>query len=260
MERPRLILIHGFAGSPACFRTLIASLSRKTSPALAIQVQTLTITGHDGAMPEPGDFDCEVQRLLACIPSDAGPAPHLLGYSLGGRLALGLALAAPDQFESLVLIGTHPGLDSEEERRQRCASDEAWSTCLQQLGTEEFLNAWENQPLFQSQRGLNAAVVAAQRRNRSAHSPFALAAALRKLSLGRMPNYAARLAELTLPVDLVTGEFDEKFDRVAKTLLTGLPQAQHHSVPGTGHNVVLENPEWLASLLATSAKVPARKR
>jgi len=268
-KRVKFVLLHGFSGSPESFHELRRSLARVLGPELTMTLEAPALIGHASeasTLPiSTGGFEAEVQRLLATLPdgmndemndgmNDGMNDPiHLVGYSLGGRLALGMALTAPSRFRSLTLISAHPGLDSNAAREERRQSDEAWAKLLETQGIGPFVQAWQTQALFQTQRELNADALAEQRRIRLRHEPRALAAALRQLSLSCMPNYAEHLSELRLPVDWITGEHDLKFTAIAQSMLKLLPHAQHHTAPAVGHNVVLEAPDWLGRLLSVRA-------
>ena len=228
------------------------------------------LPGHaadDGSVaPVAPDWDDNlasvVSRLQGALADAGATAPvHLVGYSLGARVALGVALEAPEKIARLTLIGVHPGLATEDERRARRASDQTWIDLLLQGGIEAFVGEWENHPVFASQAELPAEVRAAQRRIRLSHTAAGLADSLQCMGLGRMPCYRDRVAELAMPVTLVTGERDDRFSLLADQLAgqirdpiswTGQNDAacQRITVPGCGHNPVLEQPGAIARLLA----------
>ncbi len=259
-KRAKFVLLHGFSGSPESFHELKRSLVRELGPEWATTVEAPALIGHGiEVSTSTAEFEAEVQRLLASLPNRINDGRndndrfHLVGYSLGGRLALGMALAAPRRFHSLTLIGAHPGLDSNAARAERHQSDEAWAKLLETQGIVPFVDAWQTQAHFQTQREVNPEALAEQRRTRLRHDPLALAAAMRQLSLSRMPNYAEHLGELRLPVHWITGEHDLKFTSIAQSILKTLPHAQHHTAPAVGHNVVLEAPDWLGKQLSLRA-------
>jgi len=196
-------------------------------------------------------FGAELERIEGLLDERCPGRVRLLGYSLGARVGLGLLCRSPRRFETATLIGVHPGLDSAAERSAREAQQSEWKKLLLEQGVAAFVDYWEKLPLFESQTALPAARLAAQRAVRRAHSAEGLAHALEVLGLHGMPSYWGELSKLELPVSLVVGERDHKFIALAERMLSLLPRAQLSIVPGVGHNVVLEAPEYLVGLLAS---------
>jgi 2-succinyl-6-hydroxy-2,4-cyclohexadiene-1-carboxylate synthase len=240
------VLLHGFTGSPRSWQRVARLLPRD-----AVMFRP-ALLGHDGPGPSsvgPGGFAAEIERLALLIRSAGLETAHLAGYSLGGRLALGLLLAHPELFSSATLIGAHPGLESPAERAERARSDARWRQLLEDDGIETFVDAWERQPLFASQQALPGDLLAEQRRERLAHDPRGLARALALLGLSQMPAYGSELARIRVPVELVTGALDARFTDLAAGMRRQLGDARASVVPGTGHNVVLERPAVVADAL-----------
>lgn len=240
-----LVLLHGFLGAPAAWDGVLDAL-RYQGPVLAP-----ALSGHAGA-PVVASFQAEVDRLAAAI-EDAGLRDaHLVGYSLGGRLATGLLATHPERFSRATLLSAHPGLRTEPERQARRASDGAWANRLAREGLDPFLDAWEAQALFDSQAALPEPARAAWRRLRAAHDPASVAVGLGPLSLGEMPDYTSRLAGLAAPVTVLTGALDLKFLALAPALCALFPRSARHSIPGAGHNLPLEAPSAVAEALHRS--------
>ncbi len=231
------LLLHGFTGTPEAFATLEFARERAVIPVLA---------GHGASgVVLPVSFAAEVKRIHSYLADAGGHPVHLLGYSLGARLALGLLTHEPSVFASATLVGVHPGLATEQERRARREQDEAWAQVLETEGLEAFVDRWEAEPLFSSQRRLPEPLQRAQREARLSHTASGLAHALRALGLGSMPDFRDQLSRLDLPVTLVVGERDEKFRRLAAFMLPLLPRARLEIAPRVGHNVVLEAPGFV---------------
>ncbi len=234
------VLIHGFSGSPASWRRVASSIEGA--------ILAPAVCGH-GVEPAAATFDAEVDRLAQVIRC-AGPAPRFLaGYSLGGRLALGLLVRHPDLFCGAALIGANPGIGDEGARAARRHGDECWARRIEQDGLVAFDRDWSAQPLFLSQRGVASEALAEQRRIRLSHDPYALAAAMRVLGLGAMPDCRPALPCVVLPVDLIVGSLDRKFVGLAREMAEKLPDAAVRIVDGAGHNVPLEAPVELTRLL-----------
>lgn len=146
-------MLHGFLGGPASFAEVIATMPSEIptfSPALC---------GHAGTSNTSvcSSFEAEADRL-ACLVRGLHPsAPcHLVGYSLGGQLAISLLIRYPGLFRSATLISTRRGLDSKEELEWRRMTDEQWSIRLRTETLSNFLDAWESQPMFATQHQLPA--------------------------------------------------------------------------------------------------------
>ncbi|MBX3128514.1 MAG: alpha/beta fold hydrolase [Polyangiaceae bacterium] len=236
----RSLWLHGFLGAPSAFSALGARASDVSVP---------TLGGHGlPAAPVPRGFHAELSRLGELLGQHDGW--QLVGYSLGARLALGLALAQPARFARLVLVGVHPGLDTEAARRERVLLDDSRARALEQRGLEAFVAEWETLPLLATQRALPAEVRARHRAMRTAHDAHAIAGALVALGLGRMPSLWSGLSQLQLPVTFVVGELDEKFVALARRGASLAPRAELVIVPGVGHDVILERPRAVAEVLA----------
>jgi 2-succinyl-6-hydroxy-2,4-cyclohexadiene-1-carboxylate synthase len=239
------VFLHGFAGSPRSFAPIIEKLS------LGRAVFAPALVGHDRSQAshvppeEPATanpLEHEVDSLAGQIREHVGLGVHVVGYSLGARLALGLCVRHPDLVGRATWIGVNAGLETDREICERHATDAKWCELLETGGIETFVAAWETQPLFETQKRLAASVLERQRRERLSHSASGLAHALRRVGLAEMPNYWPALARLTPPVQLIVGELDAKFKTLAERAACELPRASLHVIPNAGHNVVLEAP------------------
>jgi 2-succinyl-6-hydroxy-2,4-cyclohexadiene-1-carboxylate synthase len=228
-----LALLHGFTGAPSNFDGVIAALRPELCAVPALW-------GHGAASAlAPASFEAEVDRLAAEL-RERAPLFHLAGYSLGGRLAIGLLVRHPRLFRSATLIGAQPGLGSETERAARREADERWCTLIAEGGVPAFVDAWEALPLFASQKNAPERAVAAQRRIRSSHGAEGLIASLKVTGLGEMPPYWGDLDEIAQPTILMVGALDGKFTAIAREMATRMPRTAVHVVAGAGHNLLLE--------------------
>jgi 2-succinyl-6-hydroxy-2,4-cyclohexadiene-1-carboxylate synthase len=237
--------LHGFLGAPAQWTEVLAL----TGDALA---DCPRLPGH-GRPPwtPPGDFSAVVDAFAArALP----PEPvTLVGYSLGARVALALALRHPARVSRLVLIGVAYGIDGARDRDTRTRADDALADALDRDGVASFVRAWEGLPLFATQRALPAPLAEAQRAWRLDHTAPGLSWSLRTLGLGRQPALRAAFARSTVPVTLVTGAEDEKFTAIARELVALRAGVDHRVVEGSGHNVALERPDAVAAAIAGEA-------
>lgn len=241
-----LVLIHGFTGSPASFDRLVRQLVVR----VGARVFRPALLGH-GAMIECSvrRFEQEVDRLAGAIVAGGFSGSHLCGYSLGARVALGLVARHAFLFSGATLIGVHAGLTSIAERAARIGGDERWCQKLLNQGLHAFLEAWQAQPLFATQRALSEDAQAEQRRIRSGHRVDGLIRSLRVLGLGQMPDYRGSLCAAPITVRLVAGALDAKFAGIARELADRGPRVDLDLVHGVGHNVLLEAPEHVESVL-----------
>lgn len=201
--------------------------------------------------------------LLAGLDAHGVAGAAVVGYSFGGRVALRLALHAPERVAALVLESASAGIEDPAERHARRQADESWARLLEREGIEAFVDRWEAQPLFATQAALPAAVRERQRRRRLEQSADGLAACLRALGAGAMEPVWERLGELPMPVLAVAGERDEAYLAHARRLEAAAPRGELAVLPGAGHNTHLETPEafveTLAGWLERSAATPAAR-
>ena len=167
----------------------------------------------------------------------------LVGYSMGGRIALHAALRDPGRFASLALIGVSAGVDDPAARRR---ADEELASWIESHSIEEVVDRWARQPVFESQ---SPELRAQQRPGRLSHDPRKLAQLLRTAGQGATPPVWERLHELRCPVLLIAGERDERYVEAAHRMATLILQAEVRIVPGAGHAPQLEQPLLVAELL-----------
>jgi 2-succinyl-6-hydroxy-2,4-cyclohexadiene-1-carboxylate synthase len=251
VDGPMVLLLHGFAGSSLDWDGIAASLAAAGYRAVAVD-----LPGH-GATRVVDErsarcSDVETTRDLATILDEmAVRRAHWVGYSMGGRIALLSALWNANRVETLTLESTSPGLPDEASRGERRRADEALAAAIVAKGIDWFAESWAAQPIFASQRSLPAAVREAVDRARRRNDPAGLAASLRGVGQGVQPYVGDRLGEIAIPVLLVTGGDDEKYDGLARALAPRFPDASHVAVAGAGHNVHLEQPERFTRALLT---------
>lgn len=228
------LLLHGFTGTPE-------SLQRLAAPPGSVA----PVLGGHLQQPVVGGFEDELERLAALAEDRQG----LFGYSLGGRFALGILARYPRRFRHAVIVSSRAGLGSDAERTARRDADQRFIHLLREQGLEAFVDAWQKLPLWATQAQLPEAVRQAQRAQRLRHTAEGLAQSLLHHGLGKMPDFRELLRQVEARVELVVGERDEKFVKLAEELLTLLPHARLTIVPGAGHNLLLESPATLSQLL-----------
>lgn len=237
---PTLVLLHGFTQTGASWDRVVTGLGQRYRP-LAPDIR-----GH-------GAMSALTPVTLKAVIDDVGrlaPARFdLAGYSMGGRLALHVALALPRRVTRLHLIGASPGIADPAHRAQRRADDERLAAEIERSTIETFALRWARTPVL---AGLAPQVAAAVTEDRLHNEPAGLARALRGLGTGALPPLWERLDELTMPISLVVGERDDKFRAIAERMVGGLACAELKIVAGAGHAVHLEAPERVAEIIAAA--------
>ena len=230
----RFLLLHGFLGAPS------------TWDLVAPGVAAATLPGH-GPTPDmtPASFGASVDAIAATLSEPVVVA----GYSMGARLALGLAIAHPRLVRAAVLAGVNPGVD-DSERAARVAWEDAQAATILSHGLPAFVDGWERLPLFASQRGLSGELRASERARRLSHTPAGAAWAMRVLGLGRQPSFWEALATSRVPITFLAGARDHKFAEIAYRASQIAPRSTLHMIPEAGHNLALEAPVELAAAIA----------
>lgn len=245
MAPPTIVLLHGFTQTGRSWAETVAALGERYR-ALAPDLR-----GHGSAsVSRPVSFASVGADVLGLADDEGAERFTLAGYSMGGRIALDLALrdggAAQARIDRLVLIGASPGIADDGERAARRAADAALADELEREGVEPFARRWAAQPLFADQPPEVAEQAHAERLR---STPAGLAASLRGVGTGTMTPLWERLGELRVPVTLIAGERDAKFRALAERMAAAIPDATVHVVEGAGHAAQLERPEAVAALL-----------
>ncbi|MBD3222639.1 alpha/beta fold hydrolase [bacterium] len=239
----RALALHGFLGDGADWDGFRAALSM---PSLTLDAPDLP--GHGRAPhPVPPHFAAWVQWICERLHMATEPV-HLLGYSMGGRLALAAAMAEArtGRVASLTLLGATAGLVGRQERDARAAADAERAEALVRDGLMPFLDRWYRQPLF----GPAAETVGVERLvlRRRFGDPEAMADALRSAGTGAMPNLRPGLGSLRIPVLTVAGNRDEKFAALGAEIAAATPRGEFATLDGVGHALLVEAPEACARL------------
>ena len=174
---------------------------------------------------------------------------HVVGYSMGGRLALHVAVRLPERTRSLFTIGAHAGLE-QEARAARVEADEALAKRIERKGVDSFVRYWEALPMFAGISRRGPQFLAGLHAMRMANTPAGLAASLRGMGAGAMEPLWDRLSALTCPSTFVAGEQDSTFVTHAQRLNGLVAGSRLRVVPDSGHSVQFEQPDTTAEILA----------
>lgn len=238
------LLLHGFSGSARSWEALAPDLSDR----LRLLAVDLIGHGHSDAPVRADRYRPEhaVSDLAALLDALEVSRAHVVGYSLGGRLALRFAVDAPERVGALVVVSASAGIADEEARRARAAEDRALADRIEREGTRRFVAEWEGQELFAAERLLAPERRAAARAERLAQRPHGLANSLRGMGQGAGEPLWPRLGAITAPALVVTGALDLRYTAIGARLAAAIPAARHVAIPGAGHAVHRERPDELA--------------
>jgi 2-succinyl-6-hydroxy-2,4-cyclohexadiene-1-carboxylate synthase len=241
----RIVLVHGFTQTSRCWSPFAEGIDRR------FEQRALDAPGHGDAAADALDVPDSASYLAA----RGGPGVYL-GYSMGGRLCLRVALDHPEVVRGLVLVSTSPGIADLAARRARVERDRALADRIEAIGVDAFVDEWLAQPLF-----AHLPSARAHRAERLRNTATALATSLRLAGTGAQEPVWDRLPELTMPVLVISGTLDPQYVAIARQMAEAIgDHASSIEVPDAGHTTHLEQPgataravnDWLASSFATT--------
>jgi 2-succinyl-6-hydroxy-2,4-cyclohexadiene-1-carboxylate synthase len=244
---PPLLLIHGFTGRGADWAPLLPELRRVATTV------TVDLLGH-GSSDSPSDparhaIECQAADVAAILTQLALAPATVMGYSMGARIALRMAVTTPVLVSRLILESPSAGIADAAERAARRASDEQLAQLAEREGIEAFVARWESLPIFASERSLPPEVRARHHAERLSCRPQALAASLRGAGQGSMEPLHGRLGSVAAPTLVIAGELDSVGAPRARTIAAAIPDAELALVHGAGHAPHREQPAQVARLV-----------
>ena len=226
----RVVLLHGFTQTGATWGRVANALAADH------EVRCPDLPGHGTSAGVRADL----WVAAGAVADHEGRAAYV-GYSMGGRLALHIALARPDALTALVLVSATAGIESEDERAARRARDAELADRIEQIGIDTFLDEWLAQPLF-------AGLPPGARAGRST-DVAGLASSLRLAGTGTQDPLWERLGGIDVPVLVIAGENDPTYVAHAERLASLLPRADLVTISSAGHALPLEVPDRFVAVV-----------
>ena len=220
------------------------------------------LVGH-GRSEAPDDPSCYRVEAMAdqvtALADTLGCSTfHLVGYSMGGRVALAVGCTHPRRLRSLALIGATAGIADSRKRRQRADADKAMSERIT-ANFAAFVDEWMALPLFAGQAALGPEHRQAARAQRLESDPSGLAMSLRYGGTGAMQPLHRRLKNCDMPTLLISGSADTKFCAIADRLGANLPDAEVAHIAQAGHAAHVERPDDTAAAVTALISQTERK-
>ena len=244
-DRPTILFLHGFLGSAGDWWEVMAAMADE------FHCVAVDLPGHGSSVGLPEEtyaFEGAARAIISTLDELQVGQATFVGYSMGGRLALYMALRYPQRCHGLFLESASPGLESAEEREARRVADEEQARRLETNDFEGFLRDWYRQPLFATlarDEELLERTIEARRRN----DPAELARLLRGMGTGSQPSLWKELTGLRVSALAMGGELDQKFVDLSRRMAASTDRLQTVVVSGVGHNVRVEAPmEYVAVL------------
>ncbi len=233
-----LILLHGFMGNSADWREVVDGFHTER------YVLAFDLPGHGGTevfSDEGYRIDRCGEELMTVLDGYGMGRCNLLGYSMGGRVALHLAVNFPDRFDAVVIESASPGLRTEKEREERRASDAGLIEQLRNRPLSEFVENWYRQPLFAS-IAHSGEQYSEMINRRLSNDPAKLALSLEHMGAGAQEPLWEKLDRISARTLLLAGEHDMKYRDIMREAKASIPNSEYLQIPKAGHNVHLENP------------------
>ncbi|KAA0966921.1 2-succinyl-6-hydroxy-2,4-cyclohexadiene-1-carboxylate synthase [Sporosarcina sp. ANT_H38] len=244
---PTIVFLHGFTGSTASWREVANLLKGK------FRIVAVDLIGHGkSSIPENVDrysMEEQVEDLEEMFAELSLDQFILVGYSMGGRVALAYTTHHSTRVSSLILESSSPGLKTKVEREERQVADRRLADRILTDGMPAFIDFWGNIPLFASQKTLSEEKQLTLRNERLSQSEVGLARSLRGIGTGSQSSYWECLGTIKLPVLLITGELDKKFVNISREMEKEFPYVRHETIENAGHAIHVEKLNTFATMI-----------
>jgi 2-succinyl-6-hydroxy-2,4-cyclohexadiene-1-carboxylate synthase len=249
LARNPVVLLHGFTGSKDSWRDLREDLRPDR------RVVSIDLPGHGGTRVGSDVENYSIERAAAMVIrllTDVLAVPRfsLLGYSMGGRLALFIALKYGAHIERLALESASPGIADQAERAARTLADAELAAFAESAGIEAFVKRWESIPLFESMARMPAETIERLRRERLACRVEELGRSLGGMGTGSQPWLGGELTALRMPTLAIAGALDFKFIAIGGQIAALVRNARFEAIAGAGHAPHLERPREFNRVVA----------
>ncbi|MDT3697271.1 MAG: 2-succinyl-6-hydroxy-2,4-cyclohexadiene-1-carboxylate synthase [Ignavibacterium sp.] len=236
-----IILLHGFTGSAEDWLPIIEQMPNNYN------YVAIDLLGH-GKSDSPSNsqsysVDALIQQLKFIKDKLTKEKVFLIGYSMGGRLALNFSVNYPEDVIGLVLESSTAGIKNDDERNKRYESDLKLVEYIESHSVEEFIELWSDQELFNTQRRFSNDKLKTLKKKKAAAGKTGYANSLRGFSTGIMPPVHGELKKIPFKVLLITGDLDSKFTGINARIVKRFFKAKHKIVRNSGHNTHLEEPK-----------------
>lgn len=243
-----VVLLHGFTGDISTWSDCEEEFKKNS------RIIKVDLVGH-GKSSSPDSIErYEMKSVIADLRSILQnlniDQADVVGYSMGGRVALAFTLMNPTLVRKLVLESASPGLITEKDRSNRREQDEQLAKKIQQNGLDWFVEYWGNIPLFESQKKIPALIRQRIKEQRKQNSIRGLANSLIGMGTGSQPSYWEKLTHYSGEVFLLTGSTDEKFVKIAEKMSTNLTNSYWVNIDGCGHAIHVEQPEKFGTIVS----------
>lgn len=247
INKTPIIFLHGFTGSASDWEYVMENIDDQCFP-IAID-----LPGH--GKTEVSDIANvylidSINNIISTIIEKLEISKVvLLGYSMGGRVALSFAAQYPLKIKAVILESSTAGIDNADERDKRLLCDLELAEKIENIGIETFIKYWVGLPLFKSQKSIPQEKYQEIVKEKLNNNKKGLANSLRGFGTGKMTNLWYKLEDLSFPCLLITGSFDKKYEKIASKMKNQFPYSVHEVVESVGHNVHLEKPKEFIKLV-----------
>lgn len=243
---PYIIFLHGFTGSASDWNEVIENLPS------GFNYAAIDLIGH-GKSDSPEEIEHYtsekiINQIHQIIKKITDEKVILAGYSMGGRAALNFALNKPQMLNALILESSTPGIQNEEDRKERIKKDEELAGFILNNPIEKFVEYWMNLDIFNTQRRFSDQKLEEIKKKKGLNNRIGLANSLKGFGTGRMKNLWYEITNLTIPTLLISGELDTKFTQINKRISNLISYSKHVIVKNAGHNIHLEDPNNFCNL------------